>query len=304
MSWVLVSTENCGLLDLEVDEVDALGEGDEDVEAGADDAVELAEALDDRGGVGADGVEGFEDGDEKDDGEKDQEDEQGSIRCIHMCVRTLEARIHEIEREVGKERRAARCPHQNRDMAPVLWRCVRIYDWRMATYFSGEALKFLRGLKRNNDREWFDARKDVYERELKEPMLKLIGEVNEKMAEFAPMHVRPPQKIMMRIYRDIRFSKNKQPYKTHMSAWWVRDGLQKTSGAGFYFSVSPEEVVIAAGAYMPEREQLLAIRRYLAEHHAEFRAVMKGKKLRSLMTRTMGLADAGSEGVSGGSSGD
>jgi uncharacterized protein (TIGR02453 family) len=153
----------------------------------------------------------------------------------------------------------------------------------MATYFSGEALKFLRGLKRNNDRVWFGERKGVYERELKEPMLKLIGEVNEAMVDFAPMHVRPPQKIIMRIYRDIRFSKNKQPYKTHVSAWWVRDGLQKTSGAGFYFSVSPEEVVIAAGAYMPEREQLLAIRRYLAEHHAEFRTVMKGKKLRSLM---------------------
>src|ERR1700733_8496623 len=153
----------------------------------------------------------------------------------------------------------------------------------MATHFSNEAIKFLRGLKRNNDRTWFDARKAVYERELKAPMLALIGEVNEAMAEFAPMHVRPPEKIMMRIYRDIRFSKDKRPYKTHVSGWWVRDGLQKTSGAGFYFSVSPEEVVVAAGAYMPEREQLLAIRRYLAEHYVEFRAVMKGKKLRSLM---------------------
>jgi uncharacterized protein (TIGR02453 family) len=154
----------------------------------------------------------------------------------------------------------------------------------MATYFSNEAIKFLKGLKRNNDRVWFEARRGVFEKELKEPMLKLIGEVNEAMAEFAPMHVRPPQKIMMRIYRDIRFSKNKQPYKAHVSAWWVRDGLQKTSGAGFYFHVSPEEVMIAAGAYMPEREQLLAIRRYLAEHYKEFQAVMKGKKLRSLMT--------------------
>jgi uncharacterized protein (TIGR02453 family) len=160
----------------------------------------------------------------------------------------------------------------------------------MATYFSNEALKFLRGLKRNNDRVWFEARRGVFEKELKEPMLKVIGAVNEAMAEFAPMHVRPPQKIMMRIYRDIRFSKDKRPYKTHVSAWWVRDGLQKTSGAGFYLSVNPEEVVIAAGAYMPEREQLLAIRRYLAEHHEEFRAVMKGKKMRSLMTEDDGSA--------------
>jgi uncharacterized protein (TIGR02453 family) len=160
----------------------------------------------------------------------------------------------------------------------------------MTTHFSGEALKFLRGLKRNNDREWFGARKDVYERELKEPMLKLIGEVNEAMVEFAPMHVRPPQKIVMRIYRDIRFSKDKRPYKTHVSAWWVRDGLQKTSGAGFYLSVNPEEVVIAAGVYMPEREQLLAIRRYLAEHYEEFRAVMKGRKLRALMQENDGVS--------------
>jgi uncharacterized protein (TIGR02453 family) len=158
----------------------------------------------------------------------------------------------------------------------------------MGMHFSNESIKFLRGLKRNNDREWFAARKDVYERELKAPMLAVVGEINAAMAEFAPMHVRPPEKIVMRIYRDIRFSKDKRPYKTHVSAWWVRDGLQKTSGAGFYFDVNPTEVTVAAGVYMPEREQLLAIRRYLQAHHAEFRAVMKGRKLRSLMQESDG----------------
>jgi uncharacterized protein (TIGR02453 family) len=95
----------------------------------------------------------------------------------------------------------------------------------------------------------------------------------------------------MRIYRDIRFSKDKRPYKNHVSAWWVRDGLQKTSGGGFYLQVSSTEVLVAAGVYMPEREQLLAIRRYLVDHHAEFRKIMAGKKLRSLMqeTETMSL---------------
>src|SRR5438552_18593907 len=111
----------------------------------------------------------------------------------------------------------------------------------MATYFSGEALKFLRGLKRNNDRVWFEARKGVFEKELKEPMLKLIGEVNEAMAEFGPMHVRQPQKIVMRIYRDIRFSKDKRPYKIDVTAWWVRAGLQKSSGAGFSVGVTVGE---------------------------------------------------------------
>ncbi len=161
----------------------------------------------------------------------------------------------------------------------------------MATQFSNEALKFLRGLKKNNDREWFGARKDVYEKQLKTPMLALIDEVNHAMLEFAPEHVRPPHKIMMRIYRDIRFSKDKRPYKNHVSAWWVRDGLQKTSGGGFYLQVSSTDVLVAAGVYMPEREQLLAIRRYLADHHEEFRKIMAAKKLRSLMqeTETMSL---------------
>src|ERR1700729_1064746 len=159
----------------------------------------------------------------------------------------------------------------------------------MATYFSNDAMKFLRGLKRNNDRVWFEARRGVFEKELKEPMLAVITAVNDAMVEFAPMHVRPPQKIMMRIYRDIRFAKDKRPYKTHVSAWWVRDGLQKTSGAGFYLQVSAEEVLVAAGVYMPEREQLLAIRRYLAEHHEEFRGLMKGKKLRSLLEENDGM---------------
>ena len=153
----------------------------------------------------------------------------------------------------------------------------------MAAHFSNEALKFLRGLKRNNDREWFAARKHVYERELKAPMLALIGEVNEAMLEFAPENVRPPHKAMMRIYRDIRFSKDKRPYKIHQAAWWAREGLHKTSGAGFYFDVSATEVTVAAGVFMPEREQLLAIRRYLVEHHAELRRLLAGKKMRALM---------------------
>lgn len=153
----------------------------------------------------------------------------------------------------------------------------------MAACFSNEALKFLRGLKRNNDREWFAARKHVYERELKAPALALIAEVNEAMLEFAPENVRPPHKAMMRIYRDIRFSKDKRPYKIHQAAWWAREGLHKTSGAGFYFDVSTTEVTVAAGVFMPEREQLLAIRRYLVEHHVELRRLLAGKKMRALM---------------------
>ena len=123
-----------------------------------------------------------------------------------------------------------------------------------------EGIAFLRALARNNDREWFNERKAVYETELKEPMLAIIRQVTDAMTDFAPEHVRPAEKTYFRIYRDTRFSKDKRPYKDHVAAWWSHQGLGKTSGAGFYFHVSPKEVTIAAGAYMPEKEQLAAIR--------------------------------------------
>ncbi len=153
----------------------------------------------------------------------------------------------------------------------------------MAAHFSPEALKFLRGLARNNDRAWFDPRKAMYERELKAPMLAVIEEVNGALAKFAPEHVRPPHKCMMRIYRDTRFAADKRPYKTNVAAWWVREGLEKTSGAGFYFHLSAKETVIAAGVYMPTKEQLLAIRRHIEAHHEELRAILAGRKLRAAM---------------------
>jgi uncharacterized protein (TIGR02453 family) len=155
------------------------------------------------------------------------------------------------------------------------------------THFTPEALKFLRGLARHNDRAWFDPRKPIYERELKAPMLALIEEINHAFADFAPEHIRPPHKAMMRIYRDTRFDASRgiteRPYKSHIAAWWVRAGLEKTSGAGYYFSLSAKEIVVAAGMYMPSPEQLLAVRRYLVDHHAELRALLAGRKLRAAM---------------------
>jgi uncharacterized protein (TIGR02453 family) len=150
-------------------------------------------------------------------------------------------------------------------------------------YFREAGLKFLRSLRRNNRREWFQPRKPEFDRELKQPMLALVEAVNGAMQDFAPAHLRLPQKCMMRIYRDIRFSSDKRPYKSHVSAWWSREGLEKTSGGGYYLHVSPDEVLIAAGVYMPEREQLRAIREYLLAHHAEVRRLLTDRKLRSTM---------------------
>ena len=150
-------------------------------------------------------------------------------------------------------------------------------------HFNDDAIKFLRGLEKHNDREWFEERRKIYEDELKAPLLAIVAEVNFRLREFSPSYVRLPQKAMMRIYRDIRFSEDKTPYKTHVSAWWPHQKLMKMEGAGFYLQVSGKEVMIAGGCYAPDREVLLTIRQYLVDHYKEMRALLKNKAFTSLL---------------------
>ena len=157
-------------------------------------------------------------------------------------------------------------------------------------HFRPEALKFLRSLEKHNDRDWFNERKPVYETELKEPMLAVIRKVTDAMLDFAPNHVRPAEKSLFRIYRDTRFSNNKLPYKNHVAAWWSHQGMEKTSGAGYYFQVSPKGVVIAAGAYMPEKEQLAAIRNWLLENHIDFRKTLNKPAVKKAFTEFEGAS--------------
>jgi uncharacterized protein (TIGR02453 family) len=159
-----------------------------------------------------------------------------------------------------------------------------------AAHLRPEGLKFLRALQKNNDREWFTPRKAIFEAELKEPMLAIIRKVNVGMEKFAPDFVRPAEKCLFRIYRDTRFSADKKPYKTHVAAWWAMQGMEKTSGAGYYFHIDAKEVIIAAGAYMPEKEQLAAIRHWLLDHHAEFRKLLQKPAVRSTFTEFDGNA--------------
>jgi uncharacterized protein (TIGR02453 family) len=155
-------------------------------------------------------------------------------------------------------------------------------------YFRPDALKFLRNLARHNDREWFTPRKVEFEELLRQPMLAVVRKITDAMLDFAPDHVRPAEKSLFRIYRDTRFSNDKRPYKTHVAAWWSHQGMGKTSGAGYYFHVSPKELVIAAGAYMPEKEQLAAIRYWLLDNHTEFRKLLARPAMRKAFTEFEG----------------
>ena len=138
-------------------------------------------------------------------------------------------------------------------------------------------------LKKHNEREWFNARKGTFEAELQLPWLQVIEAVNAAFAGFAPEYARPARKVAMRIYRDIRFSPNKNPYKTNVAAWWSTTTVERTSGGGFYAQAGPDGVVVAAGVYQPMPAQLLLIRRHLQQHHAELRKMLQGKKLRELL---------------------
>jgi uncharacterized protein (TIGR02453 family) len=156
----------------------------------------------------------------------------------------------------------------------------------MAAAFAGfpeEGMKFFRGLAKNNTRDWFQPRKEIFERSLKQPMEQLVEALNAQMLKFAPQYITEPRRAIYRIYRDTRFSKDKTPYKDHIAASFTRMGMERHVSAGFYFSVSPTEIEVAAGVYMPGPEQLKPIRDYLVENHEEFRRILDNRSLRKLM---------------------
>lgn len=154
--------------------------------------------------------------------------------------------------------------------------------------FSPQALTFLRNLKRNNRREWFQPRKSQYESLIKFPMMELVGCLNEDFARFAPNYITPPQKATYRIYRDTRFSSDKTPYKTHISAIFPRYTAVKRDGAVFYFHFTEKELLIFGGVYMPEPEELRAYRELLSQRHQELEEIVADKKLRRTFGKLQG----------------
>jgi len=154
--------------------------------------------------------------------------------------------------------------------------------------FPSEGMEFLRGLARHNDREWFQPRKQIFEEQVKQPMLELVAAVNAEIAEFAPAYVTEPQKAVFRIYRDTRFSKDKKPYKEQLAASFRRRGAGPHDGGGFYLAVSHKEVAIGGGVYMPGPEALLAVRNHIAAHHESFRSITGSPKVRKLLGEVQG----------------
>lgn len=143
--------------------------------------------------------------------------------------------------------------------------------------FPPEALTFFRNLARNNNRDWFQPRKEIFEEKVKVPMIELIERINGELMKFAPQYVNDPKKAVYRIYRDTRFSADKTPYKTHLAAIFPRRGSEcKHAGPGLFFAVSHKSIEIAGGVYGPMPEDLLKIRTWLAQNHESFRKISRG----------------------------
>jgi uncharacterized protein (TIGR02453 family) len=160
------------------------------------------------------------------------------------------------------------------------------------TGFRPEAIQFLADLTANNERAWFQPRKGEYERLLKEPLEALCVALDERFrARRIPLRA-DPAKSPFRIYRDVRFAKDKSPYKTNIGASfpWAgeatadgggRSPAENVHASGGYFHLSPGEIYIGGGYWHPEKPWLDAFRRRVADEPAELRRLLDAKAFRA-----------------------
>jgi len=148
-------------------------------------------------------------------------------------------------------------------------------------HFDSEALTFFRGLAKHNAKPWFESHREDYERHVKEPMAELVEVMDRRFAEFAPEFVGDPKRSVFRINRDIRFSSDKSPYKTHAACWFFHGGGSSKvgreahgGGAGFYFHLQPGASLVGGGCWMPPRPALQKFRAAIARDPRAFERIV------------------------------
>jgi uncharacterized protein (TIGR02453 family) len=142
------------------------------------------------------------------------------------------------------------------------------------TGFTPDAVQFLADLAQHNDRAWFQPRKADYERLLKQPMEALCAALGDRFAARGIPLLADPRRSPFRIYRDTRFSRNKEPYKTHVAASfpWIEpagggppNADDGSHGNGGYFNFQPGEMYVGGGMWMPEKPRLDAFRQAIVK---------------------------------------
>ena len=149
--------------------------------------------------------------------------------------------------------------------------------------FSAASLRFLRALKRNNDRDWFRARRDEYDRVVRAPMIAVIEQLAVDFSRFAPEMVASARTSLYRVYRDTRFSSDKTPLKTHISASFRWRGLPKGGGAGLYLEVDPRWTWMGGGFYSPEPQHLVRIRSHISETYPEVDRIVRSARFKRVL---------------------
>ena len=140
--------------------------------------------------------------------------------------------------------------------------------------FTPKSISFLRSLKRNNEREWFHARREQYDQHCRGPMLETIARLGDDFQKIAPEMLVDPKVNLLRPFRDTRFSEDKTPLKTHVGATIPNRVLGRMNGAGLYFEVAPAWVWIGGGLWRPDTSQLQLVREHVAANHKQLTKIV------------------------------
>ncbi len=149
---------------------------------------------------------------------------------------------------------------------------------------TSSTLIFLKTLNSNNNKEWFNANRQQYEI-AKEDMNALVSKI---LLSFSPIDkdikLLSVKDCLFRINRDMRFSKDKSPYKTNLGAFFVRGG-KKSNFAGYYLHIEPDKSFVGGGLYMPMADVLKKVRQEIDYNVNEFKNIVEGKKFKSFYTQ-------------------
>ena len=145
-------------------------------------------------------------------------------------------------------------------------------------YFDASFFKFFDTLAKNNNKEWFDDNRSTYENKIKVPFRKLVEDVTAQLSKDLPELNRDASKAIFRINKDVRFSKDKSPYKTNVAAVISRNGKKDEMYPGFYMHFGSDEIMIGGGKYFCSKEDITKIRQEIYYNPKEFQKIITAKK--------------------------
>ena len=149
--------------------------------------------------------------------------------------------------------------------------------------FEPAIFQFLEQLADNNNRPWFQANKGRYERDVLEPCLAFIRAFQRRLKRISPYCVASDRRVggsLMRVYRDTRFAKDANPYKTNVGIQFRHEHGRDVHAPGFYVHIAPEECFLALGVWRPDRSSLTEIRQAIVDYPDRWRRAREDRKFR------------------------